>query len=116
MELSGQLPSFHSAEEGKSCTVYLRVRAVPGGAGGRHHPACFEGDIDEEVVDLLEVGLSHDGQWVDRGAGRSWWGGGCLVGFRGSFDVGFRQNNISQLTAFGTYQPEVVVIKGMCSR
>lgn len=61
MELSGQFPPFHSAEGGKSCTVYLRVRAVPGGAGGRHHPAGFEGDIDEEVVDLLEVGLSHDG-------------------------------------------------------
>jgi len=63
MKLTGQFPPFSIWCGGESCTVDLCVCAALGGVGGGNHPACFEGGVDEEIMDLLEVGFGHDGQW-----------------------------------------------------
>lgn len=40
-------------------TVLFCARVEVGGCCSQHHAACFVGDADEEVMDLLEVDFGH---------------------------------------------------------
>jgi len=87
----GSVLTLDWGDKGGKRTVYFCICSALGGVGGGDHCACFEGNLDENIMDHLEFGFGHDGKWRIESLG-VWWGVVSVGVFGGDFDVGLRQN------------------------